>query len=81
MNNEKLDTALNLSLETEESVRQKSEVLSTGFDEQTNTWEVIVKYHGDIRNLEGIVQAVDILRNVYCRSLRSIFFTSRSLPK
>ena len=65
MNNEKLDTTLNLSLETEESVRQKSEVLSTGFDEQANTWEVIVKYHGDIRNLEEIVQAVDILVNGY----------------
>lgn len=65
MNNEKLDTTLNLSLETDEETRQKSEVLSSGVDETTGTWEVIVKYHGDISELIGIAETVDILINGY----------------
>lgn len=65
MNNEKLDTILNLSLETDEDIRQKSEVLSSGVDETTRTWEVIVKYHGDIGEIAAIAESKDILVNGY----------------
>lgn len=65
MNNEKLNTTLNLSLETDEETRQKSEVLSSGFNQQENTWEVIVKYHGDISGVVENVEAIDILVNDY----------------
>lgn len=65
MNNEKLDTTLNLSLETGEAARQKSEVLSSGVDEQAGTWEIIVKYHGDISEAVREVEAADILLNGY----------------
>ncbi len=67
MNNEKLDTTLNLSLETEEAIRQKSNVLSNGVKETDGTWEVILKYHGDILGLpeQNMVRAVEILMNGY----------------
>ena len=65
MDNEKLDTILNLSLETDENMRQKSEALSSGVDEAAGTWEVIVKYHGDIGEIAAIVESTDILINGY----------------
>lgn len=65
MNNEKLDTVLSLSLETDENIRQKSQVLNNGVNEIENTWEVIVKYHGDVAELSDVVEAIDILVNQY----------------
>ena len=54
-------------METEEAARQKSEVLSAGFNEQERTWEVIVKYHGTISGLLEMnqVEALDVLMNGY----------------
>lgn len=65
MNHEKLDTTLNLSLETDIETRNKSQVLSNGVDETAGTWEVIVKYHGDIGALGEIAEAIDVLINGY----------------
>ncbi len=65
MNNEKLDTTLNLSLEADSSQRMKSEILSNGFDEVKQTWEVIVKYHGDASTLVRESESADILLNGY----------------
>ncbi len=54
---QKFENLWNLALETQESVREKTNDLNVGFDSRENAWEVIVKYHGDIRFLEryGIV--------------------------
>ena len=65
MNNEKLDTTLNLSLEADEIQRMKSEILSNGFDEEMQTWEVIVKYHEDATFLVSGSESTDILLNGY----------------
>ena len=65
MNSEKIDTTLNLSLETDVNIRQKSEVLSVGVNETEGTWEVVVKYHGDISEALESVMGVDILVNGY----------------
>ena len=65
MNNEKLDTTLNLSLEADESQRMKSQILSNGFDEEMQTWEVIIKYHGEISQFEEMAESIDILLNGY----------------
>lgn len=65
MNNEKLDTPLNLSLESDENRRLKSDILSNGYDEETSTWEVIVKYHGEPTNLIEGSETADILVNGY----------------
>ncbi len=65
MNNEKIDTILNLSLETDAETRNKSQVLGRGVDEAAGTWEVIVKYHGNLDEIAMVVEAVDILINGY----------------
>lgn len=48
MDNEKIDNLLNVSLELSDNEREKADELSAGFDSKDNTWEVIVKYNGDI---------------------------------
>lgn len=65
MISEKLDSILSLSLETEPQVREKSAVLSKGYDFENNIWEVIVKYNGDISLLETEVESLEILLNGY----------------
>ncbi len=65
MDNEKLDAILNLSLETEESIRAKSDILNNGYDRENSIWEVIVKYNGDISFLEQEVESLELLLNGY----------------
>ena len=61
MANQKLETLLNLALETPEGERQKSEQLGVGFSEEARTWELIVKYNGDIGKLRSNVVSVEEL--------------------
>lgn len=61
MANQKLETLLNLALEIEEQQRQKSDQLGVGFSEESNTWELIVKYNGDINRLQSSVIRVEEL--------------------
>ena len=51
MPNPKLENLLNLALETPESEREKSLNLNVGYEQATRTWEVIVKYNGDLSRL------------------------------
>ena len=46
---QKLANDLNLALELDEQTRQKTPSLDTGYDAANDTWELIVKYNGDIR--------------------------------
>lgn len=52
MENGKLDNQLNLALNTEEVQRIKTLDLNTGYDAETKTWELIVKYHGNILRIQ-----------------------------
>lgn len=61
MISQKLETLLNLALSIEENERQKSMRLNVGYSEETNTWELIVKYNGDIGRLSGGVIQVEEL--------------------
>lgn len=61
MANQKLETLLNLALEIEESQRQKSDQLGVGFSEENGTWELIVKYNGDIERIQSSVIHVEKL--------------------
>lgn len=61
MISQKLENLLNLALSIEESERQKSAQLNVGYSEATNTWELIVKYNGDIGRLSGSVIQVEEL--------------------
>lgn len=46
--NQKIENVLALALQTPDSVREKSLNLNVGFTEETRTWELIVKYNGNL---------------------------------
>ena len=53
--NQKRENLLNLALETDEAQRARTMDLNVGYEPVTRTWELIVKFHGD---LTGAVRAV-----------------------
>ncbi len=53
---QKLEDLLNLALETSEEVRRQTDTLNVGFNEETRSWELIVKYHGGL----DVLAALDI---------------------
>ena len=52
MDSQKNENLLNLALDTPAAERDKSLELNVGYDEEDNTWELIIKYHGNLR--EGL---------------------------
>lgn len=57
--NQKLENQLQLALETPASVREQTQDLNTGYDAAEETWEIIVKYHGNLdraRQLGAVVE-------------------------
>lgn len=58
---QKMENLLNLALETPEAVRQKTESLNVGFDEATRSWELIVKYNGNLDALSALSVKVEYL--------------------
>ena len=52
MDSQKNENLLNLALDTPAAERDKSLELNVGYDAEDNTWELIIKYHGDLR--EGL---------------------------
>lgn len=57
MENAKLDNSLNLALETPEDVRAETDDLDVGYNPEDNTWELIIRYHGDIMDVARQVDA------------------------
>ena len=53
MDDQKIENLLNLSMDATQEEREKSPVLETGYDEEDDTWEVIVRFSG---NLEEAVR-------------------------
>ena len=51
MNTAKIENLLDLSMEATEEEREKSSALNTGYSELTRSWEIIVKYAGDLEPL------------------------------
>lgn len=51
MDNQKLENLLNLALETPETLREKSLNLNVGYEAASRTWELIVKYNGNLSQL------------------------------
>ena len=58
---EKLELLLNAALEATPQEREKSGILNVGFNIEEKTWEVIVKYHGDLLFLEELSIGVEYL--------------------
>lgn len=48
MSSQKIEPLLQLSIAIPENEREKSRVLSAGFTPETNTWDIIFKYHGNL---------------------------------
>ena len=65
MADQKLENVLNLAIEATDEEREKSLDLNVGYDEQTNMWELIVKYSGNIREIAGDDISVVELLNSY----------------
>lgn len=65
MPDQKLENLLNLSLEATAREREKSLELETGFDPKTRLWDVIVKYSGNLEEMETLAEAVVPLLNQY----------------
>ena len=52
MNSAKIENLLNLALDVSEQERMRSPELSVGFEPADNTWEVIVRYFGELQSLQ-----------------------------
>lgn len=59
--NQKLEDLLNLALQTPEEVRRQTDTLNVGFDEESRSWELIVKYHGSLDMLKALGVKVEYL--------------------
>lgn len=61
MADQKIENLLNLAAGSTNSEKEKSENLGVGFDPQTDTWEIIVKYTGDILSLANRYPGIRIV--------------------
>lgn len=53
MDDQKIENLLNLALEASGKEREDSMRLSVGYDAEEDTWDLIVKYHGNLEKLSG----------------------------
>lgn len=62
MNDQKIENLLNLALDATMREREHSERLNVGYDLADNTWDLIVRYSGDLSGLlEAGIQAVPLI--------------------
>jgi minor extracellular serine protease Vpr len=64
MDDQKIENLLNLSLDATPEEREKSSILSVGYDPSTHMWDLIVKYSGEISRIEEVsedIQVVELL--------------------
>lgn len=64
-NDQKIENLLNLALEASDAEREKSLNLNQGYDRETKTWELIVRYHGDIWKFQNQVREIITLSGGY----------------
>lgn len=57
MDSQKFENLLNLALDSSTEEREKSLELNIGYEREDNTWELIIKYHGNLQ------QGLSFLRN------------------
>lgn len=61
VNNQKRENLLNLALDTTLEEREKSINLNVGYGYEEKTWEVIVKYNGDLSSLKELGVVIEEL--------------------
>ena len=62
---QKIENLLNLSLDATQQEREKSESLETGYNEQDRTWEVIVRYNGNLQEAVSENWQITVLSGGY----------------
>lgn len=65
MDSQKIENLLNLAMEATEEEREKSGELEVGFNQSENTWDIIVKYHGDLLQALGEGIQAELLMGNY----------------
>ncbi|MBQ8315588.1 MAG: S8 family serine peptidase [Lachnospiraceae bacterium] len=61
MDSQKIENLLNLSLSVDAEEREQSPLLREGFDLLSDTWEIIIKYQGDIERYASDVIIIEPL--------------------
>ena len=61
MANQKLEDQLSLALDTPARMRERSGNLDTGYTPAENTWELIVKYNGNLDRLTGSIRVEPLI--------------------
>lgn len=65
MENQKIENLLNLALSATPEEREKSYILNVGYSEETKTWDLIVKYTGELGKYAGDTVHIVELYNEY----------------
>lgn len=65
MENQKMEDLLLLSLQSSEEERIQSQILNVGYDRVAKSWELIVKFHGNIQQYEQSGIRIRVLTNGY----------------
>ncbi|MDD2980076.1 MAG: S8 family serine peptidase [Hespellia sp.] len=65
MVNQKAENLLNLALDATEQEREKSMELEVGYDKEERSWDLIIKYSGDLDAVRGLGADVTELLNEY----------------
>lgn len=83
MENQKLENLLNLALASTEEERARSASLNSGYHVLDDTWEVIVKYTGDLGNIRQAAEEVTELFGGFAvlRVKRSVVEELSMLPE
>ncbi len=63
--NEKLDNQLNLAMDLSEENLSKSQELSTGYNPEDNSWDLIVRYGGNVDEIKNLANSVKELGGGY----------------
>ena len=63
--NEKLDNQLNLAMDLSEKNLSKSQELSTGYNPEDNSWDLIVRYGGNVDEIKNLANSVKELGGGY----------------
>ena len=53
MENQKLENLLNLALDATAAEREQSPELNIGYNQSENTWDLIIKYTGNLSDILG----------------------------
>ena len=66
MTSQKIENLLNLALDATGTERLRSVNLQVGYNEMTNTWDVIILYSGTLERVSETAESVTPLLKKFC---------------